>query len=84
MAKEYPSESRLFHGIQYWVSANPPLCEFTVFIGHGQEAIEKTIPNPELRSDDFEELFRRGHEYAQKLILQLGADQLAQQFGSPD
>lgn len=78
--KTYPTESKLYYGIQYWVSVPVGKSCFNVTIGFGLHAINESVECEDVSPDDYHELFRRAHEYAQKIIQHAGAD-LAQKLG---
>jgi hypothetical protein len=75
------TETKLFYGIQYWVSIDPQQCQFTVAIGQGINLIEEVVICEKNDSMDNKELFRLAHEHAQKIINTEGADALAVRFG---
>lgn len=76
-----PTETKLFYGIQYWVSIDAGKCQFTVTIGQGIDLIEEVVVCEKADSIDDKELFRLAHEHAQKIINTEGADALAVRFG---
>ncbi|HTF94907.1 MAG TPA: hypothetical protein VL995_02145 [Cellvibrio sp.] len=78
--QEYPTETRLYYGIQYSVSVPIGTPEFNVTIGHGEHAIDETIKCAEVSPNDPHELFRLGHEHAQHII-QHATDELAKKLG---
>jgi hypothetical protein len=75
-----PTETKLFYGIQYWVSIDPDKSQFTVTIGQGIDLIEEIVISED-RAIDKKELFRLAHQHAQKIIHTEGADALAVRFG---
>ena len=81
MSNEYPTETRLYYGIQYWVSVEQGTSRFTVILGQGENKIEEVVDCNDVSPDDQQELFRRAHEHAHKIIAHEGSDQLAKRFG---
>lgn len=80
---EHPSETKLFYGIQYWVSVPAATSTFVVTIGQGEFAIDEAIDCPDVPADNYQELFQRGHAHAQKIIQTKGAE-LHERFGRPE
>lgn len=79
---QHPSETKLFHGVQYWVSVPADSSTFVIVIGHGELAINEAINCPDVSAENYQELYRRGHAHAQKII-QTNSAELNKRFGCP-
>lgn len=77
---EHPSETKLFYGIQYWVSVPADTSTFVVTIDRGHSTIDEVVDCPDVPIENYQELFQRGHAHAQKIIQTKGAE-LSQRFG---
>ena len=81
--QDSPMETKLFGGISYSVDIHPGTTHVSVYIGQGEHAIVEQVECPDVSPDDHEELFRQGHQFAQRYIQNEGELQLAKLFGIP-
>jgi len=66
--EQRPTETKLYGGVQYSVSVPAGESRFIVRIGQDGDSIEHVIDCVDVSAGDYEELFKCGHQYAQKII----------------
>lgn len=66
--EERPTETKLYNGSQYSVNVLPGEAVFIVVIGDGEHRTEEKIACNDVSPENYQELFKRAHEHAQKII----------------